>query len=64
MKFKIQVQSIGDIVEHRPHWEEYDEEEVKSIAGANSWAHNIVAEFNKFLRPGELPRKVLSVKMM
>lgn len=60
MKFVIKVQHSdgGEI------WDEdYDQLSVKNLKDAQKWSQALIQKFNDTLRPGEKPRKMVSVSL-
>jgi len=61
MKFRLKCKEVDG---KELNWEEYDREDFTSINQAKKWAKDAVDYFNKTLRPGEVPRKLLKVEMI
>lgn len=60
MKFVIKVQHADG----EACWDEdYDQLSVRSIKDAQNWSQALIQKFNDTLRPGEKPRKMVSVSL-
>lgn len=61
MKFEILAKSIDSDFEW---WEDYDIAEITTLEQAQEWAKTLMDNYNKTLRPQEVARELLDVRLV